>query len=299
MASHESFQPWLASPPVWLAGGSRHSRRRRHRSARSSRARRRRAQPGDDLVGETPAPQLPEQHHEQRSGVDGAVVDPALVEGEACGRPEPHLMEDLARLLLGARVHLGSGQLSSGPAGQVGPGDIHPPGEQRIAAEHGHEPRRTGGHDRQLGMVGIEDAQGSQVLDRPSHRPGQDRRVGLDRRHGAQPRRVPLGRHRNGVVATAEPPAGRSPNRTPTSMPNSRSSRGASRTARSPARLDGGVAGDRDHSLRAVGVDQCEHARPVSHRHAGGRTASSLTSNRPAKSVSQSSSTTTSQGSSP
>ena len=161
----------------------------------------------DGLAGQAPPAQLPEQHHEQRGGVGGAVVDGATAERERRRLAEAHLVQDAARLLLvvGPDVlALEAGQRLQGAEGQLGVDQQrHPGGQQRVAAEQGHEPRGAGGHHRPLRVVGVEDPQGPEVLGAAGHHGPQALVVGVEDRHAAPPGRHALGRlgPRDGLAA--------------------------------------------------------------------------------------------------
>ena len=154
----------------------------------------------DQLAGHAPAPHLAEQHDEERGGVGRAVVDAPAAERERGGVAEAHLVEDAARLLLVAGVDLGAlepGQGLQHPAGQVGVDQQrHPRRQQRVAAEHRHEPRRPGGHHHPLGVVGVEDPQRAEVLGAAGHHLLEHRVVGLDLGDLAAPLGQPLGGRR-------------------------------------------------------------------------------------------------------
>ena len=145
----------------------------------------------DHLAGHAPAPHLPQQHHEQRRGVGRAVVDAPAAERQGGGVAEAHLVEDPTGLLVVAGVDVGAlepGQGLEHAAGQVGIDQQgHPGGEQGVAPEHGHEPRRTGRHHHPLGKVGIEDPQRAEVLGAAGDHLLQPRVVGLDLGHLAAP----------------------------------------------------------------------------------------------------------------
>ena len=83
-------------------------------------------EPVDRLGRQAPAPQLAEQHDEQGRGVDRAVVDGAAAEREGRGGPEPHLVQDAAGLLLGARVDVGALEPGEGLERRRGPGRGRP-----------------------------------------------------------------------------------------------------------------------------------------------------------------------------
>ena len=167
-------------------------------------------QPRDTVVGDVPAPQLPEQHHEERRRVDRAVVDVTGAQRGAGRGAEAHLVEDLARLLLGGVVRrhaLEAGQRLEHTLRERGLGEQrHPRGEQRVAAEHGHEPRCARGQDRHVGVVGVEDPQRTQVVTGLVQCPLEPGMVGVHRGE----RRPPLGQalrgDRVGVGAAAPEP---------------------------------------------------------------------------------------------
>src|SRR5207237_117926 len=73
----------------------------------------------DELLMEAPAPHLPEQHHEERGGVDGAVVDAASAQRQPGDATEADLVQDPSGLLLGGRVDRLTLQTGAGlpPAG--------------------------------------------------------------------------------------------------------------------------------------------------------------------------------------
>ena len=106
-----------------------------------------RQQRGDCAVLAAPALELAEQHDEQRRRVRTAVVRAAAAERERGGRAKAHLVQDLARLLLRARVEVaalpGSQRSQRAERETRIPGQQHPRGQQRVAAEQRHEPRRA------------------------------------------------------------------------------------------------------------------------------------------------------------
>ena len=144
-----------------------------------------------DLAGQPPAPQLSEQHDEERGGVGGAVVNAAAAERQRRRVTETHLVQDAAGLLLTSGVDvlpLEPGQCLQDPEGQVGIDEQgHPRRDERVAAEDGHEPWRPGRHHHALGKIRVEDAEGPEILGtRRDDRP-QPVVVGLDLRHLAAP----------------------------------------------------------------------------------------------------------------
>ena len=185
MASHESFQPWLASPrrvrpevldvavavpvaevldPGEGAVGV--------------------GQQAGQLLGRQPPPgQLAEQHDEQRRGVDRAVVGRATLQGERVRAVEAGLVHDPAGLLLGPGVDvlaLEVGQRLEHAEGQRGiDRQRHQRGPERVAPEQGHEPRSAGGHDGEAPPGGVEQAQRREVGQRALVRPRQGRVVGV------------------------------------------------------------------------------------------------------------------------
>ena len=106
------------------------------------------------------------EHDEERRRVDGAEVALACGEGPAAAPPS-QLVEDLPGLLLRHRVV--PGPLELGEAGQDAAGQPlverqrHPRGQQRVAAEQGHEPRRARRDDRAVGVGLVGDAERGQV----------------------------------------------------------------------------------------------------------------------------------------
>ena len=77
-------------------------------------------------------------------------------------------MQDAAGLLVVAGIDLVAlepGQGLEHAERQIG-GDeqCHPGGDQRVPAEHGHEPRCAGRHHHPLGEIGVEDAQRTEIL---------------------------------------------------------------------------------------------------------------------------------------
>ena len=104
-----------------------------------------RLQLADERVVARPAPDLGEEHEEERRGVDRAVVDR---EPRLRGLAAPQLVEDLAGLGVDRRVVLG--RLEGGEGAQRGRRELRSEqhrlerGDQRVATEEGHEPRHAG-----------------------------------------------------------------------------------------------------------------------------------------------------------
>lgn len=96
------------------------------------------------------------------------VVDVSLGELGPVGQVEADLVEDLARLLLRLFAHLVALELGEHLEDSFGQGRVgqqgHPAGQQRVPAEDGHIPWGARGQNRQVGTVGVEYAQGPQVL---------------------------------------------------------------------------------------------------------------------------------------
>ena len=150
------------------------------------------------LAGEAPSAQLTEQHDEERGGVGGPVVDAPAAERQRGRVAEAHLVEDAARLLLASRVDvlaLEPGQGLQDPERQVGVDEQrHPRRDERVAAEHRHEPRRAGRQHDALGIVGVEDPQRPEVLGARGDDGPQAVVIGLDLGHLATPLGQSLGR---------------------------------------------------------------------------------------------------------
>ncbi len=117
-------------------------------------------------------------------------------------------MQNAAWLLVVSGVDLLAlepGQRLEHAAGQVGRDEKgHPGGDQRVAAEDGHEPRRPGRHHHSLGEVGVEDAQGAEILGAAVDDLLQPRVIGLDLRDPSAPLLEPLGGR--GPPRVAAPP---------------------------------------------------------------------------------------------
>ena len=105
-------------------------------------------------------------------------------------------MEYAPRLLLRDRVDrvtLEPGEGLQHAERQVGIDDEREPrGDQRVAPEERHEPRCARGHHRALGVVGIEDAQRTEVLGAAPDDELERREVGFHRGDGAPPSLQPL-----------------------------------------------------------------------------------------------------------
>jgi hypothetical protein len=114
-----------------------------------------------------PSGELTDQHHEQRSRVDGAVVRARPAEQLGAERVEPHFVEDPSGLLLGTFHDLGP--LRVRQLGQhtgrelVIEGQRHPAREDGVAAEQRHEPGCARGDHDPIDVVGIEDPQRPQI----------------------------------------------------------------------------------------------------------------------------------------
>lgn len=112
-------------------------------------------------------------------------------------RPEAHLVQDLARLLVAAGLDLGAleaGERAQRAQRQSGvQQQRHPRGEQRVAPEHRHEPRRPGRDGDPVGMLGVEDAQRAQVLLGALQERGQAAVAGVHHRVGQPPLTQALG----------------------------------------------------------------------------------------------------------
>ncbi len=159
-----------------------------------------REQSVDHLGGKPPAPELAEQHHEQRRRVDRA-ERPLAGERERCRGPEPQPVEDLPGLLLGPRVELAALEPCQGledAERDVGVDQQrHPPRQQRVAAVEVHRPRRSGRHHHRLGSFRVEDPQRPQILDALGDRGREGGVVGVHVRSTAAPLGEPLGRGRS------------------------------------------------------------------------------------------------------
>ena len=153
------------------------------------------------LVDRPPPPRLGGQADEERGGVDGAVVAAPGRERAAAAVPA-QLVEDPTGLLLRGRVVLAAlevGEAGQHPSGEGAvEGQGHPRGQQRVASEERHEPRRTGSHDRPFGVLPVDDAQGGQVGQRLVDRGGQPRVEGDHRRDRRTPRGQVPDRHAAG-----------------------------------------------------------------------------------------------------
>jgi hypothetical protein len=120
---------------------------------------------------------------------------------------EPHLVEDAPGLLVGAGVDLLALEAGEGledAEGEVGVDDQrHPRGDERVAPEQRHEPRRPCGDDDPVGVVGVEDAQGPEVLGAAVHDGAKALVVGVELRRLGPPARQALdgGRPLDGMPA--------------------------------------------------------------------------------------------------
>ena len=108
----------------------------------------------------SPSPRLGGQHHEQRSGVDGAVV--ATAGGErASAAMAAQLVQDFPRLFVRSGIVSSSLKVSEGEqhaASERGvEGECHPCREQRVATEHGHEPRCSCRNQHSVRVVIVND----------------------------------------------------------------------------------------------------------------------------------------------
>ena len=125
----------------------------------------------------------------KRCGVHRAVV--ALTSTEhAAAAPMPELVDDLAGLFFRYRVVLRSleiGECEEHAARQIGiERQCHQRREQRVAAEQGHEPRSASRSQRPIGVLLVDDAQRSEVGERPVDR-RTEARVGGDHRRRPLP----------------------------------------------------------------------------------------------------------------
>ena len=169
MESNESFQPWLDSTPgVVDVPDEAVPGRVPQPAERGLQVRQQRRHLG---VGQPPPPGVVQQRDPQRCRVDGAVVP------FRPGRADPHLVQDLARLLLRARV--GAGALPAGQRAQRAGGEIgaerqrHACGPERVAAEQGQIPGGAGGQVVVVGRGRVRGEQPGQVGDAPVDQRGQ------------------------------------------------------------------------------------------------------------------------------
>ena len=170
--SPESFHDWLRSPRGVRRSYSTNPSPSRsphssiHASARSAGL----VQLAREAEVLRPADHLREQDEPERCRVDRAVVD-----GEPALRrlAVPHLVADLPRLCVDLRVvdlRLQARQRAQRPDRELGPEEQRlERGDERVAAEHGHEPRHPCG--RELVEAALRaDPQGGEVGDRPGER---------------------------------------------------------------------------------------------------------------------------------
>ena len=135
-----------------------------------------------------PAVRLRGEHDEQRRGVDRAVVAPALGERVRAALP-PEFVEDLAgsssdsgRVVVPCRL---ASTVEHAHRQVRYERERHPGGQDRVAPEQRHEPRRAGRDHDVGGVRGVEDAQRGEVGEGPVERAGQafvvrvDPQVGL------------------------------------------------------------------------------------------------------------------------
>lgn len=66
----------------------------------------------DRLPGKAPAAYSSQDVDEKRGSVNASVVGVFAAQGESAGNTKPHLMQDLARLFLGRRIHYAALALS-------------------------------------------------------------------------------------------------------------------------------------------------------------------------------------------
>ena len=113
-----------------------------------------------------PSPRLGDDHHEQGGGVHAAEVALRVEKGRF-RLTATQLMEDLARLFLGVRVVVSALQFGQGQQDargeQVVEWQAHPCGQQRVAAEQGHEPGRPGGDDDAVRVGDVADLEGGEI----------------------------------------------------------------------------------------------------------------------------------------
>ena len=135
--------------------------------------------------GRAPPPRLAEQDEKERGGVDAAVVV-AVSTGGALAEPGPvgeaHLVQDLAGLLLVARVvdaALSRGQGLQGvehKAGVKGPGLVAR--DQGVPAEQRDEPRDARGQEASRMIERVGHAEPPKVGQRASTAGGQEHGIG-------------------------------------------------------------------------------------------------------------------------
>ena len=250
-----------------------------------------------------PPRQLPEEHDEQRRGVRRAVVGGAAAEGQAGRGAAADLVQDPSGLLLGERVDrpaLVPGQGAQRPEREVAVDrQRHQRGQQRVAAEQRHEPRRAGGDRRGGRVLLVEDPERAQVLlAAPQGRLQSVVRGGDD---PARPRATPAA-GRPAATPRAAGPNGNGgrdlaalDDRDAPATTCSTSPRGGSTTSKCtrPAPLDGldersvaGLDDGRPTSRTPLLLEDEAAALDVRRRSPPGRTRPALTSNRSAKSAS-------------
>ena len=185
-ASQESFHPWLDRPRglarrySTYPSPSRSPKSSIHASARSACGSSRRQL----RLGQAPTGQLAEEHHEQRRGVDRAVVDGPALEGRGVGAFEAGLVHDPAGLLLRPGVDVlpwSSASASRTPRARVGStgraiSEVHSESRPNRVMNHGAPAATTG--RRSPGRV--EQPQRGEVGDRPPVGTGEGRMIGVE-----------------------------------------------------------------------------------------------------------------------
>lgn len=79
----------------------------------------------DRLPGKAPAAYSSQDVDEKRGSVNASVVGVFAAQGESAGNTKPHLMQDLARLFLGQRIHYAALALSQSPESSQCQGRVH------------------------------------------------------------------------------------------------------------------------------------------------------------------------------
>jgi hypothetical protein len=171
-------------------------------------------QRGDLAVGHARPPDVVEQIHPQRGGVDRAVVDRGEVEpalGVETLVRTPDLVQDLAGLLRGLLVDTdalpGRERAERALGDRAVHGQQHPRRDERVPSEHGVEPRRAGGQEHVVRPGAVRDAEAAEVRERPVRQP-KEPTVGGGQHGRHQGRRGRPDDRRRGV-GCPEPPSHR------------------------------------------------------------------------------------------